>query len=231
MKSNQNPNDKKDYTNRARWFKLIGILILIGVVFLIWWIDRTNVSGNLIYVVIRDMQWPFAILVSVLILRQPIGDFLENLGESLARLRNLKIGENFTFTTEEIIEVLVDREKLKMGILIAMAEGGINAQEAEHLVRLAYPMKNEVQSLSKMQKVEVLEESINVALIDGEIQKQEYVHLKDLADLYNQDKRGDDKVDLDDIVARACYLTKRTPPEQLANYYSRKIADWEKEKQ
>lgn len=176
-----------------------------------------------------ESAWPFIVLLALLIYMKPISAFLISIGENLGRIRQVKIGENFTFSADEIIEVLVDREKLKIGVLIAMAEGGINDREAEHLARLAYPMKNDVQSLSKQQKIEVLEESINMALIDGKIQKQEYIRLKELADLYNQDKKSDDRIDLDDLIAKACYFSNGKPPEQLVKYYPHQVKQWEKE--
>jgi hypothetical protein len=204
---------------------------LAGAVYLIWWPKSSDASWHVVFVLIKDMGWPFVVLISILALQHPLSEFLTALGNSLGRLRTLKIGENFTFSADSVVNVLVEREKLKMGILIAMAEGGIGQEEAGHLARLASPMKNEVQSLSKEQKTEVIEETINMALIDGTIQEQEYVRLQELAELYNRNVNCDAEVDLDNLVMRACYHAEKDPPQQLSQIYAKKKTEWEKEKE
>lgn len=232
MDNHKNTGQDRKPNNRPWWNTwwaiLLKYLIAAGVIFLILWPDRVNAKWNVLFAIIRHMEWPFAVLMSVIILHRPLGYLISNLGDSLGKLRQLKIGKNLAFSTDEIIGVLIDREILKMGILMAHAEGGISPPEADDLLRLASPMKSEVQRLSKEQKIQVLDESINMALIDGEIQKQEYVRIRELADLYNQDAKGDDKVDVDKLVVLACYYQNVKPPEQLTNYYAQKVEELEK---
>ena len=91
-------------------------------------------------------------------------------------------------------------------------------------------MNNEVQRLNKEQKTKVLEESINMALMDGKVQKEEYVQLGILASIYNYGKSDNEIIDLNDLIAKACYLTRGEYPPQIKEHCSDRAREWEKEK-
>jgi hypothetical protein len=171
---------------KATWFRLT--LLGIASVLVAWWlVNNPNVAaalGVVIQILLKELGWPFVVLASLLIFRRPLSEFLVSLGNNLGRIRKLSVGDNFSFSSDELITALVDREILKVGIQVAMAYDGMDKNEQDYLRDRSWTMKNHVQALGDSEKLQVIEEAINVALMDNKIQGPEYVVIRDIADLY-----------------------------------------------
>lgn len=216
-------NDIQKKTNdwfESWWFKgIVGVIVIgLGVVDVVYWKSSIILAvWNVITTLLKDTGWQFIVLFSLLIFRIPISAFLINVSENLGRLKKLSIGENFTISSDELISALIDREVLKVSIQVAIASDGIDAHEQLYLLNRASPMKTHVQSLGDTEKRQVIEEAINIALMDNEIQQQEYVVIQDTAELYGMKSK-----DVDDMILKTCYSRKGTiPPNALKDRYNK----------
>jgi len=113
-------------------------------------------------------------------------------------------------TSEELVSALVDREVLKTIIRVAMAYDGIGEREEFHLINRASPMKDHLQSLDEVSKLQVIDEAINMALMDDEIQNPEYSIILDVAEHYGLKTKQ-----IEELVMKACFTRKGAIPPVL----------------
>jgi hypothetical protein len=190
------------------WFS--GIVILAFLYGITTYLVNYPEAWKVLSEVLDKVEWPLIVLISVLVLKEPLNKLLLSLGNNLNRIRGLSIGENFTFTSEELVSALVDREVLKTIIKVAMAYDGIGEKEELYLINRASPMKDHLLSLDDVSKLQVIDEAINIALMDDEIQNPEYSVILDVAEHYGLKPKQ-----IEDLVMKACFARKAAKPPTL----------------
>ena len=106
--------------------------------------------------------------------------------------------------------MLFDREVLRMGILIALADDDFHEKEASYLLNRADAMDDHVKHLSDSSKGKILRESILMAFADGEFKHREYLQIHDLAQTY-----GFSDEELKKEIIENCLKRNIDPPKAL----------------
>jgi hypothetical protein len=166
------------------------------------------------------LLWPIVVLALVWRFRKPISILLERVASTVQTLEigNVKLGLPY------VTEAIVEREILKIGIMIATIDNDPDPDELRFLERITTGMAVELDKLAVQDKVRILREGVNMAASDGVIKNEEYVALILRATKFDMVS------ELDDMVIEKCLLPLRkgrypTPPPQLEHRYQRRLEE------
>jgi len=127
---------------------------------------------ELLFASVQYLAWPFLIGVAAWYFHPQIGIFLSHIAER-ARTDHIKLG-NAELTRVEVRTGLAERERLRVGLRIAGADGIYEHKELREIVKQADLMTVQGDQLTDEEKRQIFEAAIQVAFVDEELDDTEY---------------------------------------------------------
>lgn len=168
-------------------------------------------NANLLVLLINKLfDWPIFVLVLVIAFRAPFVRFLDRIANSA---HSVRFGD-ISVELSDVELLLVEREILRFGIMLADADGDFSKDESSVVLGIARDMPEYMHLLTERGKYEVLKKALNIAAADQEIRKTEYDHIMKFATKFDMSRD-----DIDQKIVAICREDNIAPPPQLAAYF------------
>ncbi|NOR68206.1 MAG: hypothetical protein GQ532_00650 [Methylomarinum sp.] len=165
--------------------------------------------------VVSYLAWPITVLFIIKVFYQPIFNFLNNLSAKIVEVNKIKIG-GFEFSASELENAIIEREILKIGIIIGTSDKRVNKEEMNFLETRAISMGGDPKNLSHSAKKRILKQAVLIATADKKTTDEEYEELKRIGLKY--DISGDE---VDSMVLEYCAELRASLPPVLQNKYKK----------
>ena len=161
---------------------------------------------------LKQLAWPLTVFAISLIFRKSVVDLLASLAQR-TKGSKIKIGD-FEWTDLELDSIIADREILKTGIFIALADEEFSEEEKYLLKGLAMSMGEKTEELTESAKNKILHNIIKIASADEVIRSIEYKQIVTRARKYGiQDEK------LKMLIFDECIAREIKVPDELKTEY------------
>jgi len=134
-------------------------------------------------ILLTPYAWPFIVFLFGAILVRPIYKVLLSIGVKVKASNWIKLwafeaSGSSDWSRSDLERVIIEREKLKFGIAVAYVDETMAPKEIDLLFHEIGSMVDNTNKISENAKKEILQASVNMAIIDGILKKKEFEILK-----------------------------------------------------